>query len=153
MDVSTLCLWPDVNSLLLPTRLELGVGYTFGFIGVQGDALLVTVGAVIEEDTTACDTMVGPVVDGAFMICFVTDYVFAVGVVVEGAGWYPGELYCLSAYASCKLRTSTDVSESVPLSPALRVKMVDVVIGNILGQCFYFVLEALAGKRRCLGVV
>ena len=153
MDVSTLCFRPDINSLILPTRFELGVGYTFGFIGVQRDAILVTVGAVVEEDPTACDTVVGPVVDGAFVVCFVADYVFAVGVIVEGAGWYPGELYCLSAYASCKLRKLTDVSESVPLSPALRVKMVDVVIGNVLGQCLYFVLEALSGKRRCLRVV
>ena len=39
--------------------------------------------------------MVRPVVDGAFVVCFATDDIFTVSVVVEDLGGYPGELRSL----------------------------------------------------------
>ena len=35
LNISPLCLRPNINPLLLPTSLELSVGYAFGFVGVE----------------------------------------------------------------------------------------------------------------------
>ncbi len=62
------------------------------FVGVILDALFVGIGAVIEQDAAAGNAVVGPVVDGAFVVCFGTSDIFAVGVVIEGGRGHVGYL-------------------------------------------------------------
>ena len=85
--VSTLRLRSDIDFLVLSASLELRIRYAVRFVRVELDALFFCVGAVIEENAAACDAVVRPVVDRAFVIGAGTD-----GVVVEGLCGYPGEL-------------------------------------------------------------
>ena len=96
MNIPTLSLRPDIDSLLFPACLKVSVGYAFGFIRVERNTLLITIGSVVEEDAPASYTMVGPVVNGAFVVCFLADNVFAAGVVVERARRNPRELWQIS---------------------------------------------------------
>ena len=90
--IPTLRLRSDIDFLIPSASLELRIRYAIGFVRVEGDALLICVGAVIEEDAAACDAVVRPVMDGAFVIRFGTDDVVTMGVVVEGLGGHPGKL-------------------------------------------------------------
>lgn len=54
------------------------------------------------------------------------------GVVVEGAGWNPGELCKGLPYAHPYSGVVTNVSETIPLCPALRVEVIYIVVGNVL---------------------
>ena len=102
--VSTLCLRSYVNTLVFTTGFQFGVGYSIRLVGVEGDTFLLAVGFVVKENAASGDAVVGPVVNGAFVVGSGTDNVGAVGVVIEGVGGDPGEM-----------------SESVPLSAALRI--------------------------------
>ena len=75
------------------------------------------------------------------------------GVVVEGAGWNPGELSTRLACAQPCSGAVTNVSETIPLCPALRVEMIYIVVGNVLCQGFDLVLEALSSESRRFWVV
>ena len=54
------------------------------------------------------------------------------GVVVEGAGWNPGELFKGLACANPYSGVVTNMSKTIPLCPALRVEMIYIVVGNVL---------------------
>ena len=90
--IPALRLRSDIDFLVPSASLELRVRYAIRFVRVERDALLICVGAVIEEDAAACDAVVRPVMDRAFEIRVGTDNVFTMGVVVEGLGGYPGKL-------------------------------------------------------------
>ena len=109
-------LWSDIDTLILPARFKLSIGYTIRVIGIECYAFLLAVRLVVEKDAAACDAVVRPVVDGAFVVCTGSDDVGAVGIVVEGVCWYPGEM-----------------SESVPLGSTLGVQFVGVVVGDVFG--------------------
>ena len=54
------------------------------------------VAAVVKEDPATRDAVLGPVVDGAFVVRLCSEDVGAVRVVVEGAGCEVGELGAVS---------------------------------------------------------
>ena len=71
---------------------ELGVGDAIGVVGVYSDTLLLGVGAVVEKDAPARDAVVRPVVDGGLGVSVRTEDIFAMSIVIEGAGGDPCEL-------------------------------------------------------------
>ena len=96
--VPTLRLRSDIDFLIPSASLELRVRDAIRFVRVQRDALLIRVGAVIEEDAATCDAVVRPVVDRAFVVRVGTDNVGAMGVVVEGLCGHPGKLRSFSRF-------------------------------------------------------
>lgn len=67
-DVATLRSGPDVDALVLAALVELLPGDGVVVVGIVVNALLVGVATVVEEDASARDAMLGPVVDGAFVL-------------------------------------------------------------------------------------
>ena len=65
-------------------------------VAVVGDVVRVRVAAVVEQDAAAGDPVLGPVVDGAFLVGVRAEDVGGLGVVVEGAGGDVGELVGVS---------------------------------------------------------
>ena len=71
-------------------------------------------------------------------------------VIVERACRHVREL--LSSVSGCVLEgIVSDMTESVPLCSTLRVHVVDVVVGDVLGQRLDLMFEGLAAERWCLG--
>lgn len=69
LDVAALGSGADVDALVFAALEELLPGDGVVVEGVVVDAFFVGVAAVVEEDAAACDAVLGPVVDGAFMVC------------------------------------------------------------------------------------
>lgn len=80
--------------------------------------------------------MIGPVVDGGLVVRGWTDDVRGMGVVVESVGWHPGA-----------------ASEAIPLSAALCIELVCIIVGNVLCQSLDLVLEMFSGESRDFGMV
>lgn len=87
-DVAALSGGADVDSLVFAAGVELVKGDGVVVEGVVGDAFFVGVAAVVEEDAAAGDAVLGPVVDGAFVVCCGADDVAAFGLdgVIRGGG-------------------------------------------------------------------
>ena len=113
----------DVNTLRFAALVQLGVADGVVVVAVVGDVVGVRVAAVVEQDAPACDPVLGPVVDGAFVVGVWAEDVAGLGVVVEGAGWDVGELGDVSGVFGCWRRGGwrTDMSEAVPLGARLGV--------------------------------
>lgn len=84
-------------------------------VRVVVDAFLVGVTSVIKKNTTSCDTVLSPVVDGAFVVCGRSCDIRTFGAVVERSG-----------------RDVSKVAEAVPLGPGLRVQMVQIVVRDAI---------------------
>jgi hypothetical protein len=67
-DVAALSSGSNVNTLVLAALVELLETDGIVVIGVVVDTLLVRVATVVKENTTACNTMLSPVMDGALMV-------------------------------------------------------------------------------------
>ena len=96
LDIAALCLRMDIDALVFAAVVQLFERDGVVVVGVVLDAFSVRVGAVVEEDAAAGDAVLGPVVDGAFVVRFRSEDVGAVRVVVEGAGCEVGELGAVS---------------------------------------------------------
>lgn len=82
-DVSALCLRPDVDALVFATLVQLFETDGIVVERVVLDSLLVRIPAVIKQDAPTGNAVFGPMVDGAFVVGFRADDVFAVSVVVK----------------------------------------------------------------------
>ena len=82
-DVAALRLRPDVDALIFAALVQLFETDGIVVVRVVLDSLLVRISAVIEQDAPTGNAVFGPVVDGAFVVGFGADDVFAVSVVVK----------------------------------------------------------------------
>ena len=80
--------------------------------------------------------MVCPVMNGTFVVCRRTDNVRAVSIVVECVGGYMGEM-----------------PEPIPLSTALGVQLVCIIVGNVFRQRLDTVLERFSGESGRCGMI
>lgn len=142
-DVAALRRRADIDALVFAALVQLFERDRVVVVRVVLDALAVRVAAVVEQDAAAGDAVLGPVVDGALGVGGGADDVGAVCVVVEGAGRKVGELGLLVGVTRDEYRGGY-VSEAVPLGPALGVEVVDVVVGEVLGQGLDLVHEGFA---------
>lgn len=92
VDVAALGGGADVETLGFATCRELRVGNGVAIEGIVSYALTAGVGAIVEEDSPAGDTVLRPMMDGAFIVGGGADNVGAFGAVVEVACGYVGEL-------------------------------------------------------------
>ena len=135
--VSTLSLRPNVDALILPACLQLGIRYAIGVVRIERKALLFTVRLVVEEDASTCDAVIRPVMNGAFMlVCCRPNDIRSVSIIVEHIGRQPSKM-----------------SESIPLRATLRIQFVRIIVGHILCQCLDVMLEDFSMERRCLWMV
>ena len=49
---------------------------------------------------------------------------------------------CASRY----VRAAANMSETVPLGPALSIQLISIIVRNIFGQCLNFMFEAFTGE-------
>lgn len=91
-DIPALCLRADVDALIFAALVQFFETDGIVVVGIVLDPLLVGISAVIEQNTSSGDAVFGPVVDGAFVVGFGAENVFAVGVVIEGSGGDMSEL-------------------------------------------------------------
>jgi len=91
-DIPALCLRADVDALIFAALVQFFETDGIVVVGIVLDSLLVGISAVIEQNTSSGNAVFGPVVDGAFVVGFGAEDVFAMGVVVEGTGGNMGEL-------------------------------------------------------------
>ena len=96
LDIPAQRFGPDVDTLCFAAPVELGVGDGVVVVAVVGDVVGVGVAAVVEQDAAAGDPVLGPVVDGAFLVGVGAEDVGGLGVVVESAGGDVGELVGVS---------------------------------------------------------
>lgn len=80
LDVAALGSWANIDALVLAALVQLFPGNGVVVERVVVDALLAGVAAVVEQDATACDAVVGPVVDGALVVCGWAEDVGAFGL-------------------------------------------------------------------------
>jgi hypothetical protein len=109
LDVAALSCGTNVDALVLAALVQLFPGDGVVVEGIVVDALLAGVAAVVEQDAAACDAVVGPVVDGALVVCGGAEDVGAFGLdtalvvalqtivqhvyaIVERPGWTMGEM-------------------------------------------------------------
>jgi hypothetical protein len=69
LDVTTLSSWPNVHTLVFAALVQLFPGNWIVIVWVIIDAFFVRVPTVVEENSTSCDAVLGPVMYGAFEVC------------------------------------------------------------------------------------
>lgn len=90
--IPTLRFWTNVNSLIFAALIELLVGNSMGFIWIVLYALLMRVGPIVQQDATACNPMLGPMMNGTLVVRLGPCDIYAMSVVVEGGGSYVSDL-------------------------------------------------------------
>jgi hypothetical protein len=92
LDISSLSSGSDVNALSFPACFEVRVGDPVCGVAAIGDVVGLGVGIVVEEEGSAGEAMVGPVVDAIFVVGGRAVDIGAADAVVEGVGGDMGEL-------------------------------------------------------------
>lgn len=91
-DIAALSLRPDVDSLVLAALVQLFKTDRIIVIRIVLNALLMCIAAIVEQNTPTGDAVLGPVVDGAFVVGLWAVDVFAVCIIVERRAGNMGEL-------------------------------------------------------------
>ena len=91
-DISTLSGGTDINALRFSAGGELRIGDGVGGIAGVFYVLGLSVAVVVEEEGTAGESVLRPVVDAVFVVGGWADDVGSVDIVVEGMGSGMGEL-------------------------------------------------------------
>ncbi len=120
-------------------------------VAAVGDVLGLGVGPVVEEEGAAGEAVVGPVVDAVFVVGGGAVDVGAADAIVEGVGWHVGELGAvLDGYGGRVLggKQGTYVAEAVPLSPALSIQLILVIVSYTFCKDLYLVLELFSVEGR-----
>jgi hypothetical protein len=154
LDVAALGGGPDVDALSFAAGLEVSVGGAVGGVEAIGDVLRLRVVPVVEEEGAPREAVRGPVVDAVLEVGAGAVDVAAADAVVKGfcgvVGELVGKLLDARQEALCGGRKGrlTCMTEAVPLSTALGVQLVYVVVGYTLGEDLDLVREWLAMKAR-----
>lgn len=150
-DISPLSSGSDVNTLRFPAGFEVGIRDPMRGVAAVGDVLGLGVGPVVEEEGAAGEAVVGPVVDAVFVVGGGAVDVGAADAIVEGVGWHVGELGAvLDGYGGRVLggKQGTYVAEAVPLSPALSIQLILVIVSYTFCKDLYLVLELFSVEGR-----
>lgn len=157
LDVAALGGGPDVDALGFAAGLEVGVGDAVGSVAAVSDVLRLRIGPVVEEEGPTREAVRGPVVDAVFEVGPGAVDVAVADAVVKGVcgdvGELVGTLLDARQEALCGVGKGrlTCMTEAIPLSTALGVQLVYVVIGYTLGEDLDLVREWLTMKARLFG--
>jgi len=102
--------------------------------GTVVNSFALRVGPVVQQDPAASNTVVGPMMDAVSKVGVWAFDVLASNTIVELRG--------------AKI---AHVAKSVPLGPALRIHIVQIVVRKIFGKSLDLVTEYLAAESRLLG--